>query len=261
MQRFLLLFACFVFFTFSHCEKDRPCDDPTNPLCPNYDPCIEYEPANADFVVLDSVVKWDCDGTGPLSHSYAIDTGLVLRDYYFQALHHHDSYEWQIGSDSRTWNDAAFALYFGTEGEGAIPVTLTVTKNDPDNCLTEEQRISTITKTIYSHFWDGTENEPPPIVGKYTGANTDAPQDTFTIEVPTLTNGYTSILNLPKDCPEKYTNLALGWNYFLYKNNIISCEETCAKGLLQEDHKTLIVDYSIEIDGERVKNQFVGIKK
>ncbi|MCC5916340.1 MAG: hypothetical protein JJU02_03335 [Cryomorphaceae bacterium] len=49
-----LLLALFV--GFSNCKRDDdcPCIDPTNPECPNYDPCYGVEPPSAGFEIRES---------------------------------------------------------------------------------------------------------------------------------------------------------------------------------------------------------------
>lgn len=237
-----------------HCCKEE-CDDPTNRDCPNYDPCLSYEPANAEFMILDSLTGWICDGE-LFGLSTEVDTLFVSNELIFRAKHDNDTYQWKVGTDDRTWIEKEFSLDFGTNGTGDIPITLIVSKNDPDGCLTAEERSDTLTKFVHLYFWNhSTADNAPPIVGSYFGANEDMPSDTFTIEVP-LGLTIQGIQNLPKDCTNAIGDLRLSNSSFVFA----SCGNSCGIGILQEDNETIIVDYSLEIGGERITKKFIGTK-
>ena len=121
----------------SRCKES--CDDPTDMNCANYDPCLSYEPANADFMILDSIGGWVCDGAliGLITE---VDTLFVSNEIFFRANHKNDTYTWKVGTDARIWTEQSFSLDFGINGTGDIPVTLVVSKDDPYGCLTEEEK-------------------------------------------------------------------------------------------------------------------------
>lgn len=52
----LFAFALFGFLVFPiSCSEDKNpdpvCNDPSNPECPNYDPCLESKPVSAEFKI------------------------------------------------------------------------------------------------------------------------------------------------------------------------------------------------------------------
>jgi len=258
----LFIFISFVLVNIFGCEgcKEPVCDDPLNPECPNYDPCLSYEPANADFVVMDTFTWITCLGEGgaELFISEVIDTSVVWGDKHFKALYQNDTYRWKIGYDTTVWIEKEFDLYFGNAGVGDIPITLITTKNDPNHCLTEAEMADTITKTIHLVNWEEGEENAPRIFGRYVGVETDYPLDTFIVEISTdLLKG---VLNLPNGCTNEYGSLVGSWKSFLFSTGWPECNRPCGKGQLQEDNKTLIVDYTIKIENKRLKKQFIGIK-
>ncbi len=240
----------------SRCKES--CDDPTDMNCPNYAPCLSYEPADADFMILDSLTGWVCDGElfGLITE---VDSLFVPNDLIFRAKHENDTYTWKVGTDARTWTEQSFSLDFGINGTGDIPVTLVVSKDDPYGCLTEEERTDSLTKTVHLHFWNYSSAESaPPIVGRYLGANEDEPSDTFTIELK-LGSNY-GLFNFPKDCPVATSDLVLSYSSFTFINAESNCGIACGAGILQENNHTLVIDYSLKIDAKRINKKFIGTK-
>ena len=240
----------------SRCKES--CDDPTDMNCANYDPCLSYEPANADFMILDSLTGWGCDGElfGLITE---VDSLFVPNDLIFRAKHENDTYTWKVGTDARIWTEQSFSLDFGINGTGDIPVTLVVSKDDPYGCLTEEEKTDSLTKTVHLYFWNNSSaDNAPPIVGRYLGANEDAPSDTFTIEIP-LGIG-SGLLNLPKDCPNTSSALGRSQRSIVFVNGDSRCGEACGIGSLQADNISIVVNYSLKINNIRVDKKFIGIK-
>jgi hypothetical protein len=130
-------FISFFFFIstlFFSCRED--CDDPTNLLCPNYDPCASVFPADASFVVLDSITPTWAD----TSIGFVCDTFGTGSTIYFKALKKNigTTYEWKVGTDARTWTESEFNLIF-SDFEGSVTVRLVTTAFDNHNCLEDSE--------------------------------------------------------------------------------------------------------------------------
>ncbi|HMQ60445.1 MAG TPA: hypothetical protein PKE06_07245 [Flavilitoribacter sp.] len=255
----LILLCLAGMLLMSRCKES--CDDPTDMNCPNYDPCLSYEPADADFMILDSLTGWVCDGElfGLITE---VDSLFVPNDLIFRAKHENDTYTWKVGTDARTWTEQSFSLDFGINGTGDIPVTLVVSKDDPYGCLTEEERTDSLTKTVHLYSWNShnsSADTAPPIIGRYFGANEDAPSDTFTLEILGIAP-VIGVINLPKDCPSLIEDLVISNRSFLFATGDSKCGKACGTGILQGDNLTFMVDYSLEIDGIRKNKKFLGTK-
>ncbi|MEM9821367.1 MAG: hypothetical protein AAF985_09855, partial [Bacteroidota bacterium] len=116
------LIAWSVFLLYD-CNQSKICDDPTDPFCPNFDPCIEASRANAEFIIFDSMTV---DVVNPQGLALEIDTMWSPRNIHFKALHENDTYEWRVGTDARTFTEKEFFLYFN-DISGNIEVRLIVT--------------------------------------------------------------------------------------------------------------------------------------
>ena len=66
-----------VAFFLTTCKKENPCADPTNPACPNYNPCSVIRPLSADFIIQEEesfIVSdsfWHFYPTDTISTNYA----------------------------------------------------------------------------------------------------------------------------------------------------------------------------------------------
>lgn len=61
MKKYFFYSMVLLFVAVTSCEKDDestecPCDDPSNPECPNYDPCFGKEEPNAGFFTEDRLI-------------------------------------------------------------------------------------------------------------------------------------------------------------------------------------------------------------
>lgn len=175
------------------------CDDPTDPDCPNYDPCFGVEAPIASFgagyiyeipgdeifnnFYPDSIIYLDGDtipGTCTF-YSYTVDA---------------DSFFWRVGQDPRVFKGKQFYLEFGKEFHmQSIDVELQVLKKS--SCFEGGFVRDTMRKTlvITSSFL-----ESPSIPfwnNKYHGVSTEFPQDSFTIEFMELIEDE-RIVNFPR---------------------------------------------------------------
>ncbi|MEL7065750.1 MAG: hypothetical protein AAFP00_18560, partial [Bacteroidota bacterium] len=77
-------------------DPDCPnyCVDETNPLCPNYDACLIQTPVSADFLMLERSI-----GADPITDTIYYDT-VLSSSIITQATHIHEdwTYKWEIGA-------------------------------------------------------------------------------------------------------------------------------------------------------------------
>ncbi len=83
---------------FSACSPDddqeAPCCDPTNPACPNYDPCILITEPTADFAMQEGVMTIN-------GFIFGRDDSVFYSDVRYSALHDSSIYThtWYLGAE------------------------------------------------------------------------------------------------------------------------------------------------------------------
>lgn len=171
-----LLFTTAMILSMLSCQscKDipEPCDDPSNPECPNYDPChTRRTPASAAFEVR-------------MNHTprvIAEDTVVAGAALTFVAL---DStpgttYEWQVGGPQNSSQTISYFLIFRCESVvgQTIPVRLITTRLIDSTCLNISELRDTFIRNIY--FFPDRESF---VFGRWQGALESAPHDVYTLE-------------------------------------------------------------------------------
>jgi hypothetical protein len=163
----LIMLVVTLFLGINAC-KDK-CDDPTDIVCKNYDPCYGKEKTSAYFIVEESLgVHWiECDtivGRGNVS---------AVR---FTALQEADSFIWTLGSE--TVHSKSFIRQSFPPNEH-IPVSLIVINKNPNTkCHPLDDGRDTFNRILYvwgsESYWDEASkkyvvNNPLPIQGQYQG--------------------------------------------------------------------------------------------
>jgi hypothetical protein len=163
----ILLLGLAGLLTLHACKEELPCDDPSNPNCPNYDPCYGKDTINTFFKVrpgdrgFKPPGEWcnliPCDTFNASSVRFDIPDGNPANS----------TYEWQIGSEAEPRTGEGFEIdfsdYLRDNGwETWIPITLTV-RTPMNECLrNEEETVKTVTRQLFF-----TENQ---IAGLFLGA-------------------------------------------------------------------------------------------
>ena len=236
------------------------CADPTNPSCPNYDPCSVLSSANADFVMVDSFRNFHCKDIQGLSYYYTNhDTCIRNARIELRAINEHDSYHWIIGGDASYPQARNFAYHVPQNfPSDTIRIQLIVSNEIPDGC--DVKKIDTLTKTLYIKPMDYFGGSWSVVIGSFQGADTDTPEDTFTIVVPPIFPTFQGIDNFPKGCTDQYHEVGT-YRHGLILNTIsTTCKSFCGIGVIQDDRKTLVIDYSITEGGQRLMKRWVGSK-
>ncbi|MFT6320890.1 MAG: hypothetical protein ACJAT4_001819 [Granulosicoccus sp.] len=184
----LILTVCII--NFSNCKKE--CNDPTNPNCSNFDPCL-------NFVDASFTVKQYCSSFYNQA-SFEEDSLLTPGQLIFEVNDKEvDSCYWKIGAEAQYRTGKSILITFDNRMEELLPVQLIVYKN-LECCQDQQAQRDTITRYIPLEHREATR-----IIGSYTGYHEDAPNDTFTITIDSMSHpfdNYTmfSIFNLPKGC-------------------------------------------------------------
>ncbi len=141
------------------------------------DPCKVLNETSADFTMEEAFV-FGSDGNTFL---YACDTAIIRRVRFKAVDSLATSYEWKIGSGVYTTRSVTLDFFNTTETE--IPITLIVNKEPNSKCFPQDNGMDTVSRAL--HFVEPLETL---VSGIYEGANTDAPNDKYTIEVQVRTS-------------------------------------------------------------------------
>lgn len=127
------------------------------------------------------------------------------------------SYKWLIGDiDERTGRRVGVA--FDSKTLGTIPVRLIATRPPNTACFKNDDGVDTLTKVLALVQY---RDQRAPIYGKFQGANSDTPRDTFTVRIYSGPNAYypnnpaaepsNYALGIPKGCQTPYRDIGLTW--------------------------------------------------
>lgn len=254
---FIVIYSCLTLF--SGCCK---CDDPTDPECPNYDPCYEvYEPEAA----LGAGYILDIPGHSGLNLFFQ-DTIIYLDGdtipgtcTFYSYTANADSFYWKVGQDPRVFRGESFYLEFDDQFHlTPIPVELVVMKKN--DCFDG----GFINDTINKNYVVSSKPFDSPSIkyfnSKYLGISTEFPNDSFEIEFmddiawinnfPKGTNGNTNLWD--RDFDEVYF-----WG---------QSEATIWEGHAKfqpENRRKVVINYRISYDlGETSSNwyEYVGYR-
>jgi hypothetical protein len=143
-EYFLLL--ALISGVFSACDKDdEPCDDNTNPECPNYDPCLDVQEPNARFFVEDRLI-WPEFGEYLWIHDSILKGGPVRFRSPFedsQVLH-----TWYIGSQVFD-TPSVIRNFSAVQRPDFITVSHVVTYQVDSLCYPEATGRDSVSQTFY----------------------------------------------------------------------------------------------------------------
>jgi hypothetical protein len=139
----LVVFAAMV---LNSCRK--PCTDPTNPNCENYDPCYNLKPTSAGFKtylpIPDFVGFWKTAGW-----VYDVESDTIGVECYFRAEEENAKYTWLIGGG--VYHTRTVSIDFRTSNLAPgtrVPVTLIVEKEPNKKCFPNDNGKDTFIKEI-----------------------------------------------------------------------------------------------------------------
>jgi len=135
------------------------------------DPCEGAQRVTARFTIYE-VLR-----SGTIAPSDVTVNRLVR----FAADERYDSYEWQIGSDSRIRTERSFTLRFPVrEAPNGIPIPIRfIGRRKPDTtCFPDDDGVDTAYRELLP-----IADSNNPLIGSYHGAHVDDPADTFTVTI------------------------------------------------------------------------------
>lgn len=157
------------------CKREKPCDDPKDPNCENYDPCYGKKPVEADFGIYEVI------GEGiKLDHILdETDTILSRNGVLFKPKKAYDKVTWLIGAETLEQTE----VYREGFASGWIKVTMIAEILDKDQCLLVKNRVDTLSKQFYVLAADYSDSmiKTSPWWGTWKGTNEGTPNDTFTV--------------------------------------------------------------------------------
>lgn len=237
----------------------KPCFDPQNPDCEDYDPCFGLSGTSADFDMISCI---NCNYSDSLMRKAdTIMGGLV----YFEAQESLDTYTWKVGSDPRIFTEKRFRLRF-SDFKGPINIQLVGTKRINPNCFPDDDGIDTVNKILY--VTGGLPDSLIPITGVFEGYDESEPDSIYQIEhrISDITWSY-GLDHFPKKCdrPENWLiGTVLGYTSFKISNRngeyFPECGHPIGYGDLQADRKTLIIHYQVTENNRRIDKKFIGTK-
>ena len=248
--------------TLSNC-RPKTCDDPRNPECGNYDPCIDAITANADFKIYEELGRGWADTILYTETDTIIGAATVLRLTH-KGKKNYDSLRWQIGSQLKTYT-ADSVRFDGFGGFiGKIDIRLIVYKAPNKACNPYDDGIDTVIKSLWIIPY-----KDAAVWGKFRGHDEDNPNFAYTIEAE-LNPGVYEVL---KYLPDSMINTHNPGLVVLIDNQtmIINPNKDDAyqfgvvygTGRIQEDGKTLIIDYSVKDNPKypnKTKRRFIGTR-
>jgi hypothetical protein len=163
-----------------HLNPDCPnyCPDPGDPDCPHYDPCFGKQPVSAGFQMQEVPAFQLPDDSG--FEPYDTDTAIFRQIRFIADEPNADMYEWEIGAG--TYNTRAITLSLsGMEDliPFDIPARLIVHKTPDTSCFPNDDGIDTLERSLHivevcEPLWEGT----------YQGyVEGESPTDTFTVSI------------------------------------------------------------------------------
>lgn len=191
-MKYLISIICFCCgLLFLQCCTDN---DPVKPPPVPTNPCASKHPVTADFEIYESPLRFMA-GISTQWTFYDTDT-LMIGDIIFKAKESNaDYYEWQIGRETIKGVSQVQRNEFPL---GEFSVQLIVHKRPDTTCFPTDDGKDTIVRRFrrFGSAFQLREKEPainddlikPLWIGRYRGANTDKPQEEFTMELNT--NGY-----------------------------------------------------------------------
>lgn len=176
------LFLCFPLLLLLFLSSCKPCDDPTdpacpnycvdetNPECPNYDPCWDQTEVSAEFEIAEVIGKFQGDTV------YFIPSDTVLTgEIRFRADLQADSYEWTVGTDPRVFTEREVSLFFTEPTQ--LWITLIAKREPNSTCFPSDDGIDTVRRRMVV-----LPIEETALIGKYQGATTADPDDIYIVE-------------------------------------------------------------------------------
>ncbi len=151
----------------SCCKDEVQCNDPRNPECINYNPCIDAKTVRADFTMLE---EGDALGLDPFWEYYDTDTS-IWNNVRFNAIEENaKKYTWYIGTEIQPRFGKSIVIDFSSN-KTPKRIRLIVEKEPNKSCFPNDDGVDTVDRMLY--FLDRYDSLNMPIIGKFRGISTE----------------------------------------------------------------------------------------
>lgn len=169
-----LFFLALANLMFNSCNK---CQDPRNPDCENYNPCIDAKATSAAFTIKEATIQHIIS---PNLTDFLMDTDTCyMSSVFFEATQQDaDSFIWQVGSEMEPRYGKQVNVVFPDNLRGTTFTIRLIVKRKPNtSCFPNDDGIDTVTRQFYFVRF----NEPLSWEGTYYGSDDDKPDSMYTI--------------------------------------------------------------------------------
>ena len=160
-------------------QSCKDCDDPRNPDCDNYNPCIDAKATSATFTIREATYFHLIE---PTFNDFLMDTdSSYYNSIYFEAVQQDaDSFIWQVGSEVEPRYGKQINVTFPDNLRGTtFNVRLIVKRKPNTQCFPSDDGIDTAMRKFYFVRF----NEPLSWEGTYYGSDDDKPDSMYTIDL------------------------------------------------------------------------------
>jgi hypothetical protein len=232
------------------------CHDPKEAVAPR--PCPAQGVPVLSFAILER--------TGTTTP----DTAVVGAVTFLAPGAPYTAYEWKVGNDPRTFTQQRVALNFAaTDTLRTYAVRLIAHRPLNQACSANDSGVDTLTRALTIAPYASRKS---PLLGRFHGANLDAPADTFTVRLaaepdhrypPGTPNApvVVYLTNLGKGCASPWFEVAAGWHGAAldYSRNDYGCFAEVGTAQVADDRRTVRIEYSqLRNFPNRTSRVFVG---
>ncbi|MCU0442859.1 MAG: hypothetical protein MUE96_10710 [Bacteroidia bacterium] len=174
----LLLGSSFLLLTLNSCkDKNDPCQDPRNPECENYDPCLDAQPVSASFHMYEENAFLQLE---QLWVDYDTDTSITDRVRFVAQEKNALSYTWYIGTETQPRTGASILINFA-DSRTPKRIRLIVQKEPNLRCFPNDDGVDTVDRML--SFIERYDSINMPIVGTFRGISTKNPNQEIEVRI------------------------------------------------------------------------------
>ncbi|MFN7312841.1 MAG: hypothetical protein ACK5UI_05095 [Bacteroidota bacterium] len=241
---FLLLFILMSSMALQSC-KDDECQDPRNPDCDNYNPCIDAQATSAAFTIKEASYV---DIIEPELTDFLMDTdSCYMNSVFFEATQHDaDSFIWQVGSEIEPRYGKRINVQFPDNLRGTnFNVRLIVKRKPNTRCFPNDDGIDTVMRRFYFVRF----NEPLSWEGTYYGSDDDKPDSMYTIVLGQSYNAaeqkdIIKVFGVPRGCKdtinEWISNNIVNYSNIRFIRGGLDCDAKIILSVLIKNNQTII---------------------
>jgi len=213
IQTLKLLLYVLIVTSLQNCQKDKvECNDPRNPECVNYDPCIDAKIVSAAFTMFE---EGDALRLNPFWEYYDTDTS-VWNNVRFTALEENaKKYTWYIGTELQPRFGKSLTIDFSSNKTPKL-IRLIVEKEPNSTCLPNDDGVDTVDRMLY--FIDRYDTLNMPIFGRFQGVSSENLQETRVVTIGYYYTTNTGANNVTftgfNECTAYVSSGLLGYRFF-----------------------------------------------